>query len=275
MPVKMKKYIRDLTIASVDYVGGRYVHLKLTDETHPLPADILPGQFVQVRIDETPSVFLRRPISINMVDRELNQLWLLVAVVGDGTRWLSSRRPGDRINCVLPLGNGFTLEASCRVDGLGGPSSYRPLLVGGGVGVAPLLYLAHELRQRGHRPTIILGARTKGDLLLVDEFSKAGEVHVTTEDGTVGTKGFVTNDPLMSDGSFDRIQCCGPTPMMKAVARLAHVRHLDCEVSLENQMACGLGACLCCVEPTNPGAHNVCVCQDGPVFNTRQLLWQD
>jgi len=269
----MKKHIRDLTVASVEPVGGRYVHLKLTDETRPLPDTILPGQFVQVRIDETPNVFLRRPISINMIDRQHNQLWLLVAVVGPGTQWMASRRPGDSINCVLPLGNGFTLDES----GLPAASSgqYKPLLVGGGVGVAPLLYLAHELRQRGHYPAIILGARTKADLLLADEFSKAGTVHVTTEDGSAGTKGFVTNEPLMADGTFDRIQCCGPTPMMKAVARLARDRRIDCEVSLENQMACGLGACLCCVERINPGAHHVCVCQEGPVFNTQQLLWQD
>ena len=145
------------------------------------------------------------------------------------------------------------------------------LLIGGGVGVAPLLYMGAEMKLAGIEPTFLLGARTAQDLLLTDEFNKYGRVYVTTEDGSEGEKGFVTNHHILTQETFDRISTCGPTPMMKAVARLAKAKGIACEASLENLMACGLGACLCCVEKTVDG--NVCVCKDGPVFNIQSLLW--
>lgn len=256
----MKKYALDLRVVSVEQIHARYVLIKLTDD-QKLP-EMLPGQFVEVRVDGSPNTFLRRPISINFVDREKNELWLLIATVGDGTRQLAKLLPGDLLNCILPLGNGFCAE--------GGPSV--PLLIGGGVGVAPLLYLGAELAKNAIAPTFLLGARTKNDLLLLDEFKKYGRVLITTEDGSEGEKGFVTNHSLLQQERFDHIFTCGPTPMMKAVARYAKQADIDCEVSLENLMACGLGACLCCVEKTVDG--NLCVCKDGPVFNINQLLWQ-
>ena len=258
----MKKYILDLKIKSVERVHERYVLIRLTDE-QPLP-EMLPGQFVEVRVDGSPSTFLRRPISINFVDRVANELWLLVACVGDGTRRLAQLRQGDTLNCVLPLGNGFTIS-------YGGTAGRAVLLTGGGVGVAPLLYLGATLRQGGVEPTFLLGARTAKDLLLLPEFEKYGRVLVTTEDGSLGEKGFVTNHSVLQQERFDLVQCCGPTPMMKAVARYAREKHINCEVSLENLMACGLGACLCCVEKTTEG--NLCVCKEGPVFNINRLLW--
>lgn len=147
------------------------------------------------------------------------------------------------------------------------------MLVGGGVGVAPLLYLGSELRQCGVEPTFLLGARSVSDLLLVDEFRKYGRVLITTEDGSAGERGFVTQHKVLGQECFDGIYTCGPTPMMKAVAAYARKTDTPCEVSLENMMACGLGACLCCVEKTTEG--NLCVCKDGPVFNINRLLWQD
>lgn len=107
---------------------------------------------------------------------------------------------------------------------------------------------------------------------MIDEFKKYGRVCVTTEDGTAGEKGFVTNHSILSSETFDRISTCGPKPMMMAVAKYAARTGTDCEVSLENKMACGVGACLCCVEGTDEG--NLCVCKEGPVFNTKKLLWQ-
>ena len=254
----MKKYILDLTVKSVERVHERYVLLRLTDG-QPLP-EMAAGQFVEVRVDGSPSTFLRRPISIHFVDKVANELWLLVACVGEGTRRLAELKAGDTLNCVLPLGNGFS--TSC----------HKPLLVGGGVGVAPLLYLGAVLKQGGAEPTFLLGARTANDLLMLSEFEKFGRVCVTTEDGSMGEKGFVTNHSILREGCFDMIQCCGPTPMMKAVARYACEKGIACEVSLENLMACGVGACLCCVEKTTEG--NLCVCKDGPVFNIKRLLWQ-
>jgi dihydroorotate dehydrogenase electron transfer subunit len=258
----MKKYLLDLRVKSVEQIHQRYVLIKLTDD-NPLP-EMLPGQFVEVRVDGSPNTFLRRPISINFVDKDANELWLLVAAIGDGTKKMAQLKTGDALNCLLPLGNGFTLPES---------PEKRVLLVGGGVGVAPLLYMGAMMLEMGCKPTFLLGARTAKDLLMLDLFNKYGRVCVTTEDGSEGEKGFVTNHSLLQKESFDRIITCGPTPMMKAVARYSRQAKIDCEVSLENLMACGLGACLCCVEKTTEG--NLCVCKDGPVFNIRKLLWQD
>ncbi len=255
----MKKYVLDLTVRSVEQLSPRHVLLRLTDQ-HPLP-DMQPGQFVEVRVDHSPSTFLRRPISINYVDRDANELWLMVAMIGDGTRQMGLLKPGDILNCVLPLGNTFTM--------LSNPSS-RVLLVGGGVGVAPMLYMGAEMSRRGFQPTFLLGGRSAKDILELDLFNKYGRVCITTEDGTMGEKGFVTNHSVLNE-SFDFICTCGPKPMMVAVARYAQAKNIPCEVSLENMMACGLGACLCCVEKTTEG--NLCVCKEGPVFNINRLLW--
>lgn len=272
--MNMKKYVIDLTVKAVDKISPKHVLLRLTDD-QPLP-DMVAGQFVEVRVDDAPNTFLRRPVSINFVDRAANELWLMVAMVGDGTRRLGLLQPGQTLNCVLPLGNGFTLPAAngANNDAAGnvakGSQRSSWLLIGGGVGVAPLLYLGATLQQQAVDVTFLLGGRTAQDLLELDLFSRYGRVCITTEDGSAGEQGFVTNHSVLGE-HFDRIATCGPTPMMKAVARYARERPIDCEASLENLMACGLGACLCCVEKTTEG--NLCVCKDGPVFDTRRLLW--
>ena len=257
----MKKFILDLKVKAVERLSEKHVLLKLTDE-NPLP-EMLPGQFVEVRVDGSSTTFLRRPISINYVDRQANELWLMVAMVGDGTRQLGKLRVDDTLNCVLPLGNGFTVQS----DSI---ALKKVLLVGGGVGVAPLLYLGAELKAQGCEVTFLLGGRSAKDVLELDLFNKYGRVCVTTEDGTLGEQGFVTNHSVLVE-SFDKIFTCGPTPMMKAVARYAKEKDIYCEASLENMMACGLGACLCCVEKTTEG--NLCVCKDGPVFPISKLMW--
>lgn len=256
----MKKYILNLIIRKVEQLSPKHVLLRLTD-SKPLP-EMLPGQFVEVRVDGAPNTFLRRPISINYVDRKENELWLMVAMVGEGTRHLGHLKEGDLLNCVLPLGNSFTMPST---------PDEKVLLVGGGVGVAPLLCLGAELHKKGNKPTFLLGGRSAKDLLELDLFEQYGRVCVTTEDGMMGEKGFVTNHSVLGE-KFDRICTCGPTPMMKAVARYADENQILCEASLENMMACGLGACLCCVEKTTEG--NLCVCKEGPVFNVKRLLWQ-
>ena len=257
----MKMFCLDLVVRSIEHINERYVLIRLTDDKNPLPK-MLPGQFVEVRVDDSPTTFLRRPISINFVDYATNELWLLVATIGDGTRRLAKLHPNDTLNCVLPLGNGFTMPSPTE----------ECLLIGGGVGVAPLLYLAKEIKEKGGMPTMLLGARKKNDLVELDYFKKYGNVLITTEDGSEGEKGFVTNHSILTKKQFDKIYTCGPKPMMMAVARYANKAHIECEVSLENNMACGLGACLCCVEKTIEG--NLCVCKEGPVFNINQLLWQ-
>ena len=257
----MNKYILDLKVNSVEALSDKHVLIKLT-HSEPLP-EMLPGQFVEVRVDDSPSTFLRRPISINNVDYERNELWLLVAAVGDGTRRLQQLRSGDTLNCVLPLGNSFTLPEK--------PGA-KVLLVGGGVGVAPLLYLGRKIKAMGMQPTFLLGARTAKDVLEKPLFEEVGRVLITTEDGSEGEKGFVTNHSVLASENFDLISTCGPKPMMMAVARYAYKNDIECEVSLENKMACGVGACLCCVEKTVEG--NKCVCKDGPVMNIKKLSWQ-
>ena len=257
----MKKYLLDLKVKSVEQIHQRYVLIKLTDD-QPLP-EMLPGQFVEIRVDGSPSTFLRRPISINFVDREHNELWLLVAAVGDGTKRLAQLHSGDLLNCLLPLGNGFTMPVS---------KDEKILLVGGGVGVAPLLDYGKYLKESGAEPVFLLGARSKSDLLEQELFKAIAPVYVTTEDGSEGEKGFVTQHTLLTKEKFDRISVCGPKPMMVSVARYAKATNTPCEVSLENMMACGLGACLCCVEKTVKG--NVCVCKEGPVFDINDLTWE-
>lgn len=257
----MNKFILDLKVRAIEQMNDKYSLLRLTDD-EPLP-EMVPGQFVEVRVDNSPNTFLRRPISINYVNRNANELWLLVAAVGDGTRRITSLHVGDTLNCVLPLGNGFTMPET---------PDERVLLVGGGVGVAPLLYMGAQMAAMGCRPTFLLGARTKGDLLEIDRFAQYGRVCITTEDGSDGERGFVTNHSVLQDEPFDRVAVCGPKPMMVAVADWARRIGVRCEVSLENMMACGVGACLCCVEKTVRG--NLCVCKEGPVFDTDLLTWE-
>ena len=258
----LKKHIIDLQVVSVEALGERFVLLKCTDPNAPLPP-MMPGQFAQLRVDGSKETFLRRPISINFVDTKLNQIWFLVQLVGAGSRALGRLREGDTLNALLPLGNGFSMPVS---------ADKKHLLVGGGVGTAPLLYLGAQMNLMGMRPTFLLGARTKDMLLQLEDFERVGDVYVTTEDGSAGEKGFVTQHSVLFKQHFDRISVCGPSPMMKAVARFARANSVPCEVSLENMMACGLGACLCCVEKTVKG--NVCVCTEGPVFDINELTWE-
>ena len=144
-------------------------------------------------------------------------------------------------------------------------------MVGGGVGIAPLLFLGEKLAAMGCRPTFLLGARTASDLVELEQFNALGRVFLTTEDASAGERGFVTQHSVLEKECFARIYTCGPKPMMVAVAKYAKSQGIFCEVSLENKMACGLGACLCCVEDTTEG--NICVCEKGPVLNINQLLW--
>ncbi len=257
------KQVKDFRIIETRHYNNMYSRLRLRPaDSSELPEDIRPGQFVQVAV-ETPGVFLRRPISINDVDYSANTIDILVRKAGKGTEALLSMKENDTVNILLPLRNGFTTEGDVICG--------RLLLIGGGVGVAPLLYLGRALKDNGAKPEFLLGARSKGDLLQVAEFEKIGHVHLSTEDGSVGEKGFVTTNSVL-DEKIDMIYCCGPSPMMKAVASIALKKGIRCEVSLENMMACGLGACLCCVEDTVKG--NVCVCTEGPVFNIEMLNWK-
>lgn len=257
----MKKYILDLVVSENIQLNDNYVLLKMTAPTE-LP-DMLPGQFAELEVEGSSKTFLRRPISINFIDKDNNEVWFLIQLVGDGTRHLAAVKRGQTINVILPLGNSFTMPKN---------ASERLLLVGGGVGTAPMLFLGEQLSKKGFTPNFLLGARSQNDLLQLDEFTQYGNVFTTTEDGSMGEKGYVTQHSLLSTQTFNKIYTCGPKPMMMAVAKYAKTNNIECEVSLENTMACGFGVCLCCVENTTEG--HICVCKEGPVFNIKKLLWQ-
>lgn len=250
----MKKYITDFTIVGKQVYNESYFSLTLQ---HPdrLP-EIAAGQFVEVEVPDNKQVMLRRPISIHDVDIDNNTLTILVQVVGKGTRTLSKLSERQKLNLVYPLGHGFSLEG------------IRTLLVGGGAGIAPLLHLSKCLSAKGIHPTILLGGRTAALIPVQKEFEPYGTIGFATEDGSLGEKGLVTQHSLFS-ADYDHIYTCGPTPMMKAVARYALEKGIECEVSLENMMACGIGACLCCVVDSDEG--HKCVCKEGPVFNAKKL----
>ncbi len=249
------KQIADFTLVEKECFGNA-VLLRLRGE-RPLP-EIAPGQFAQVRVDGSPSTYLRRPISIHDVDSDKNEIVLLVQMVGEGTRHLGTTNVGERINIVLPLGNGYTLPEK----------EERVLLVGGGIGIAPLYYLGKCMAVK---PAFLLGGKKASDLVRLEAYRALGETFVTTEDGSLGEKGMVTMHSVWKEREFDKIYVCGPKRMMMAVADIAKANGVWCEVSLEHLMACGLGACLCCVEDTVDG--HLCVCKEGPVFNIRRLKW--
>ena len=234
----MKKFLIEFKIVKDERLSDSYSLFVLEAINGELP-EMQPGQFVQVEVPNSKSTYLRRPISINYVDYANNQLWLLVRKAGEGTSSLMKLAENNIVNLMLPLGNGFTIFPGETM-----------LLIGGGVGVAPLLYLGKKAKEAGANVKFLLGARTENDLLELEQFEAVGDVFVSTENGGKGEKGFVTQHSVLNSGSFSRIACCGPMPMMKAVAKIAKDKSIECEVSLENVMACGLGACLCCVEDT-------------------------
>lgn len=255
----MSKHIAGLKVIGNKKINNDFFIIELTAE-QKLP-EMHPGQFVQAKVENSPETFLRRPLSIHDVDYGRNSFKLLIQIAGIGTQKLSQLKTGDLLNLVYPLGNSFTMPSKDQ----------RVLLIGGGCGVAPLLFLAKSLKKNGFFPDILLGFRNKERIIEYEQYLEIGKVFLTTEDGSVGEKGFVTNHNILKSGSYDRVYCCGPETMMRAVAGWAKANNVDCEVSLENLMACGFGVCLCCVVDTVKG--NVCTCIDGPVFNIKELKW--
>ena len=255
----MAKRIEDFTIRENRRLSNDIFVLEISGNSY-LP-ELRPGQFVEVRVDWSPETFLRRPLSIHDVDRDTNSIKLLIQIAGKGTEKLSMLKAGEKINIIYPLGNSFSMP----------DANERFLLVGGGCGVAPLLFLAKHLLVQGYSPEILLGFRNRDRIIELDEYQSIGPVYLTTEDGSKGEKGYVTSHSVLKNEHFDRIYCCGPHSMLQAVAGYCQQNNTECEVSLENLMACGIGVCLCCVVDTVRG--NLCTCTDGPVFNIKELKW--
>ena len=245
-------------IADAKVVGQRQLNAmtKQIDMIAPqIAAEAIPGQFVNVQVSHRTAPLLRRPLGIAGVDRNYGVISLIYRVVGDATKILAEVCSGDMLSVVGPLGHGFDRAAK------------RPLLAGGGTGLAPLLYLAERMAAEGMTPDILMGGRTADDVFWKDLYEGlAGNIGITTDDGTLGTKGTVMAllPDMLQRGGYDCVYVCGPAPMMKAVSAAVLEKGIKCQVSLEKYMACGLGACLSCSCQGIGGRMKVC--QDGPVF---------
>ena len=211
-----------------------------------------PGQFINIKLD---GFYLRRPISV--CDKGEDTLTIIYKVVGEGTEYMATLKEGAELDVLIGLGNGFDVNAS----------GDTALLLGGGVGVPPLYMLCKKLIEVGKKVTVCLGFNTKSEVFYADEFRALGaDVRVATVDGTYGTKGFVTN--LFDDVDYTYYYTCGPEPMLKAVYSTCTS---DGELSFEERMGCGFGACMCCSCKTVTGYKRIC--KEGPVMKKEEILW--
>jgi len=258
-------------------------HYRLRLFSRDIARQALPGQFVQVLTTETNEPLLPRPFSF--LDAGDGGFEILYKVVGKGTGVLSEKKRGDKLRVMGPLGNGW--PQNLFAGGL--PDENRPaVLIGGGVGIPPLLHLCRYWRKKGSRRLskgvrVFLGARNKRCLLCEAEFRKLGIKPVSaTDDGSRGSRGTVTDaldemmgrDPLLVSGNA-RFFACGPDPMLRAVSTLAEKYDLNCQISVEEPMACGFGACLGCAVKVKDGEEfrYAMACKEGPVFNAREIIW--
>lgn len=221
-----------------------------------------PGQFVHIR---AKGFTLRRPISICGIDKEAGTLRIVFEIRGDGTSAIAELNKGDLIDMLAPLGHGFTLNDSFK----------KVVLIGGGIGTPPMLPLA---KHYGEKAVAISGFRSASAVILQDDFTQTGaQTILCTDDGTLGIHGFVTQpfSELVKEGGIDAVYACGPMPMLKGIAEICKENGIFCEISLEERMACGIGACLGCACRTvrNDEEYFAHVCKDGPVFNAEEVLW--
>ena len=258
----MKNFQLKAKILAQTNIKDNYWHCELN--APQVAKNALPGQFINIRVSDNFVPFLRRPISIHGTSGA--KIKIFYEVVGKATETLAQKKKGELLDIIGPLGNGFNF-------GKPENKNQEPVLIAGGMGVAPLMFLAEELKVKG---LILIGARTSEDLLCVKDFKKLGwAVQVATDDGSSGFKGRVS-DLLKNMLSTQRlgsypIYACGPKPMLKAVADISDEHALSAQLSLEEHMSCGIGACLGCVVKTKDGLKRVC--KEGPVFLAKDLIW--
>ena len=255
------KVERECKIVSKEQVGDAvYMTLEVGDMIRA--SFRAPGQFVHIRCGE--GLLLRRPISVCscMEDEPDDLLSIVFEVRGDGTRWLAGRELGDSLDVLGLAGNGFDLKPEGRY-----------LLVGGGIGIPPMLGCA---QYTGGRATAILGGRSRDKIILEDFFREdCAKVLCATDDGSLGHHGFVdalVRRELSEDRGYDGVLACGPKPMLRNVAKVAEEFGIPCQVSMEERMGCGVGACLVCACDMADGSRKH-VCKDGPVFDSREVDW--
>lgn len=262
------KLQEEVKILSNQKVGKSYFLLRLA--SRKISAFASPGQFVQIKVAADNEILLRRPFGIHRVNK--NTFDCLYSLVGAGTRHLCRKQPGSRLDVIGPLGNGFNYALTAKRCTL--------ILVAGGMGVAPLVFLAEKLME-GKTPSakrkvvVLIGAKTKSQILCEREFKKFGcSVKVATDDGSRGFKGKVTQllSQILTGRMADlRIYACGPRPMLKVISRLSIRYNIPAEISLEEHLACGIGACFGCAVRTRDGFKRVC--KEGPVFPAEEIVW--
>jgi dihydroorotate dehydrogenase electron transfer subunit len=230
-----------------------------------------PGQFLMVRVSDQPYPLLRRPLSIH--EREGDGIEIFFTRAGVGTGILADRKPGETLDIIGPLGKGFAIGRGLK--------GKKVVLVGGGRGIAPLYFLAKELQAKGARPRVFYGGKTEADVPLLGKFARLKtEVFVSTDDGSVGYHGIVTDmleKELKRAARPAQIFACGPDPMMRRVAEAAAERRIPTRLSLEAVMGCGIGACWGCVKKIRRGetAAWLKICEEGPVFDASEVIWED
>jgi len=242
-------------------------HFKITFFSPYISSHATPGQFLHVRCGSSSYPLLRRPLSIHNVIRDKKEVQILFKVVKAGTKILSELKAGDRLDVLGPLGNGFKINTSKKVA----------ILVGGGYGIAPLLYLAQEMKGKIKAIYAFIGAKSKDYILCEQDFKNLGvEVVIGTEDGSAGKKCLICEpvNEILSSKIIEEeteIFACGPYGMLKELADIALEKKVPCQVSMEEKMACGIGTCLGCVTKTKEGYKKAC--EDGPVFDSRDIIW--
>ncbi len=254
------------------------VYYLLGIDCPPIAERIKPGQFVMLKVSDDCSPLLRRPFSVyktypagHLEKKKRNLLFILYKVVGKGTRRMVALKKGQRVGLIGPLGNGFTLPPL--------PSSANGILIGGGMGIVSLYPLVEAFGQK--QCSVFIGGKTERDILCVEDFKKFNSnIFIATEDGTLGHKGTVVDLFLSQRKRFRKnkayyLYACGPAAMLKALARAARAKNLVSQASLEARMACGFGACWGCVVKTrHPKTPYQRVCEDGPVFQFGDIIWE-
>lgn len=251
-------------IAANDLLDGNLYLMTLAAPR--IAAAVRPGQFIHLRIPGMGDHILRRPFGVYDRDLDAGTIDVLYQVVGHGTKHMSALCAGTQCDVMGPLGHGWSMPQGTT----------RALVVAGGAGAAPLYLFTGQLLESGVSTDVVLGAQTKGGLVMLERFEKllGCAPACSTDDGTFGYAGFATLPAadLMRENDYDIVYCCGPEPLMRAVARLAQENGAACQVSLEKRMACGVGACLSCIVETTEGRKRSCV--DGPVFPAEKVVWE-
>lgn len=252
----MKKLLVEAGVLSNEAVIP--VVWKMVVHAPEIAAQVQPGQFVAVR-REGSAHFLRRPFSVADADPAAGTLTILYRLVGRGTAEMSGMKAGETLSVEGPLGRGFSLDGG------------RALLVGGGVGIAPLIFLSRRLEQ----PVLLIGGKTKEEVFWKKFLEPyAAKIYITTDDGSVGRKGFTVQamPDIFAENTIDRVLTCGPMIMMQGVAAAAKAQGIPCEVSMEKRMACGIGVCLGCTFESKKDGRRYKVCADGPVFGAEEVF---